>query len=124
MWQFGFGGRRSRILWQEQLQRWDSTDTVVEGPSEVGYHGYSGRRALRGGVARFQSGITRLQSGTTRFELWEHVRPQRGATHKTLIIKDLLDFRVVIFTTLKSVKALSIRQLRDALGVYGNKKPL
>ena len=41
-----------------------------------------------------------------------------------LIIKDLLDFRVVIFTTLKSVKALSIRQLRDAPGVYGNKKPL
>jgi len=43
---------------------------------------------------------------------------------KTLIIKDLLDFRVVIFTTLKSVKSLDIRQLRDAPGVYGNKKPL
>ena len=41
-----------------------------------------------------------------------------------LIIKDLLDFRVVIFTTLKSVKSLSVRQLRDAPGVYGNKKPL
>ena len=53
-----------------------------------------------------------------------HVRSQRGATHKTLIIKDLLDFRVVIFTTLKSVKSLSVRQLRDAPGVYGNKKPL
>ena len=38
----------------------------------------------------------------------------RGATYKTLIIKDLLDFRVVIFTTLKLVKPLSIRQLRDA----------
>ena len=48
----------------------------------------------------------------------------RGATHKTLIIKDLFDFRVVIFTTLKSVKSLSVRQLRDAPGVYGNKKPL
>ena len=24
-----------RILWQEHLQRWDSTDTEVEGPSEV-----------------------------------------------------------------------------------------
>ena len=48
----------------------------------------------------------------------------RGATYKTLIIKDLLDFRVAIFTTLKSVKILSIRQLRDAPGVYGNKKPL
>ena len=82
--------------------------------------GFGGRRALRGGVARFQSGITQLQSGTTRFEWWEHVSSQRGATYKTLIIKDLLDFRVVIFTTLKSVKPLSIRQLRDAPGVYGN----
>mgnify|MGYP000676567673 FL=1 len=59
-----------------------------------------------------------------RFEWWEHVRSQRGATYKTLIIKDLLDFRVVIFTTLKSVKSLDIKQLRDAPGVYGNKKPL
>ena len=48
----------------------------------------------------------------------------RGATHKMLIINDLFDFRVVIFTTLKLVKPLSIRQLRDAPGVYGNKKPL
>ena len=48
----------------------------------------------------------------------------RGVTYKTLIIKDLLDFRVGIFTTLKSVKPLSVRQLRDAPGVYGNKKPL
>ena len=35
VWQFGFGGRRALILWQEQLQRWSSTDTEVEGPSEV-----------------------------------------------------------------------------------------
>ena len=88
------------------------------------HFGFGGRRTISGGVARFQSGITRLQSVTTRFEWWENVRPQRGATNKTLIIKDLLDFRVVISTTLKSVKPLSIRQLRDAPGVYGNKNPL
>ena len=79
--------------------------------------GFGGRRTLRGGVAR-------LQSGTTRFEWCGSTSDLRGATYKTLIIKDLLDFRVVIFTTLKSVKVLSIRQLRDAPGVYGNKKPL
>ena len=104
---------------------WNHSDSVV---GQIGFlmwqFGFGGRRAFRGGVARFQRGITQLQSGTTRFELWEHVRPQRGATYKTPIIKDLLDFRVVIFATLKSVKSLSIRQLRDAPGVYGNKKPL
>ena len=107
-----------RIRWQKGPQRWSNTDTVVEGP------GFCGRSTFSGGVERFLRGITRLQSVTTRFEWWEHVRPQRGATHKTLIINDLLDFRVVIFTTLKSVKSLSVRQLRDASGVYGNKKPL
>ena len=153
MWQFGFGGKRARILWQEHLQLWDSTDTVVEGPSEVESLDCRSRstRLLMWNnsdscvtvrilwqehLQRWGSTIPEwdnptpdveppdLNGGSTRFEWWEHVRPQRGATHKTLIIKDLLDFRVVIFTTLKSVKPLSIRQLRDAPGVYGNKKPL
>ena len=96
MGQIGFGGRRAKILLQEHLQRWDSTDTEVEGSSEVEPLDCRGRSTA----------------------------DLRGATHKTLMIKDLLDFRVVIFTTLKSVKSLSVRQLRDAPGVYGNKKPL
>ena len=105
----GFGGGTDRIPDVERLGfLCDSSDSVVEGP------GFCGRSTFSSGVARFQSGITQLQSGTTRFEWWEHVRSQGGATYKTLIIKDLLDFRVVIFTTLKSVKPLSIRQLRDA----------
>ena len=112
MEQLGFGGGTDWIPDMERLGvLCGSSDSVVGAPSEVG-------------VARFQSGITQLQSGTTRFKWWDHVRPQRGATNKTLIIKDLLDFRVEIFTTLKSVKTLSIRQLCDAPGVYGNKKPL
>ena len=48
----------------------------------------------------------------------------RGATYKILIIKDLLDFRVVIFTTLKSVKPLSIKRLRDAPGVRQQEAPV
>ena len=94
--QFGCCDRRSRMLWQEHLQRWGSTDTEVEGPSEAEPLDCIGRSTA----------------------------DVRGATRKTLIIKDLLDFRVVIFITLKLVKPLSIRQLRDAPGVYGNKKPL
>lgn len=45
----------SKILWQEHLQRWSNTDTVVEGP------GFCGRSTLSGGVERFQSEITRLR---------------------------------------------------------------
>ena len=51
--QIGFGGVTDRIPDVERLGfLFDSSDSVVEGPSE-------------GGVARFQSGITQLQSGTT-----------------------------------------------------------
>ncbi len=130
MEQIGFGGRRARILRQEHLQRWGRTDTEVEGPSEVGYHGYSGRRARilwqehpkRWG--RTDAEVERPSEAEPLDCIGRSTADVRGATYKTLIIKDLLDFRVVIFTTLKSVKSLSIRQLRDAPGVYGNKKPL
>ena len=43
--QIGFGGRADRIPDVERLGfLCDSSDSVVEGPSEVESHGYSGRR--------------------------------------------------------------------------------
>ena len=82
------------------------------------------RAGLSGGADRFQMMWNNSDSEVEQIGFCGRITSDlRGATYKTLIIKDLLDFRVAIFTTLKSVKSLSIRQLRDAPGVYGNKKP-
>ena len=48
-----FGGGADRIPDVERLGfLCGSSDSVVEGPSEVEWHGYSGRSTLRGGTAR------------------------------------------------------------------------
>ena len=114
----GFGDVTDRIPDVEQLGfLCDSSDSVVEGP------GFCGRSTFRGG-GRTDAEVERPSEAEPLDCIGRSTADVRGATYKTLIIKDLLDFRVVIFITLKSVKALSIRQLRDAPGVYGNKKPL
>lgn len=74
---------------------------MKEGDEDEGRRRETGRRTVS---------ETRMDDGNVYVAL-------RGAPHKTLYHNDLTLFRVDIFTTLKSVKHLSIIHLQVALNV-------